>query len=285
MKTYFNTVFMAFFLSVVLNGKVAGKIIIVDKSGLGQHTTIQAGINAAVSGDTVKVFPGVYNEKVTVGKGIVLQGSGYEYTRIVADVSPALSLSAGKVMWFAISSNVGNAVDMTGGTLTNCVIWNSPGHGIYYNGSTIAKVQNCVLVNTGQRKGTKIAQIYAEPYGLSVVNTILWTFSSGDFNDAIASGCCEDKVGILYCRTWDGEGTGGTNKNPQFLSSTDFRITNTSPCWDTGKPDIYDPDGSRSDMGYYGGPDAPVAPVVTDLRIYVNPDGTVNVQAKAQSTY
>jgi hypothetical protein len=39
-------------------------------------------------------------------------------------------------------------------------------------------------------------------------------------------------------------------------------------------------------MGYYGGPDAPIAPVVTELRISINPtNGTVNVQATAQSTY
>lgn len=283
MKTYFNAFLTALFFGLVLNKTVAAKTIIVDKSGLGQHTTIQAGINAAVSGDTVRVFPGVYNEKVSVGKNIVLQGSGYEYTRIVADASPALSLSAGQVMWFAISSNVGVAVNITGGTLTNNVVWNSPAYGILYVGTSVAKVQNCVVVNNAQAGYD--SQIFSDTGGeFSVVNTIVWTFPAGHYTDYIGWSPYRD-FGVLYCRTRDGKGTGGIDANPQFLSSTDLRITNTSPCWDTGKPDLLDPDGSRSDMGYYGGPDAPVAPVVTDLRIYINPDGTVNVQAKAQSTY
>lgn len=37
--------------------------IVVDQNGGGQFTTIQAAINAASSGDTVKVWPGTYSSE------------------------------------------------------------------------------------------------------------------------------------------------------------------------------------------------------------------------------
>ena len=256
------------------------RTIIVDKYGLGQYTTIQTGINAAVTGDTVKVYPGVYSEQVNVGKNIVLQGSGYEYTRIVANTDPALSISAGKAVWFAISSNIGKAVSMTGGTVTNCVIWNSPDLAVYYDGTLPAIIQNCTIVNNALNTDV---QVFANKTGLSVINTIVWTFPSGSGRDVIG-GWYSASINVVYCR-FAYASSPSIDSDPQFPSLTDFKITSSSPCWDTGKPDLYDPDGSRSDMGYYGGPDAPVFPVVSDLRIVLNPDGTVTIQATAQSRY
>ncbi|NIT55032.1 MAG: hypothetical protein GWN00_01930, partial [Aliifodinibius sp.] len=42
--------------------------------------------------------------------------------------------------------------------------------------------------------------------------------------------------------------------NPMILDSTDFHLQAYSPCIDTGDPNVYDPDSTRSDMGVYGGP-------------------------------
>ncbi len=53
-------------------------------------------------------------------------------------------------------------------------------------------------------------------------------------------------------------GTGNTSINPLFLNpeEEDFHLRLGSPCIDAGNPDpsYNDPDGSRNDMGYYGGP-------------------------------
>jgi hypothetical protein len=57
----------------------------------------------------------------------------------------------------------------------------------------------------------------------------------------------------------DPRGTAGNmDENPDFDNSAgDFSLRSSSPCIDAGSPDIRDSDGSRSDMGAYGGPGAP----------------------------
>ena len=80
-------------------------------------------------------------------------------------------------------------------------------------------------------------------------------------------------------------GTGDLSTNPQFVSDLDYRISTTSPCWDAGKTDEIDPDYSRSDIGVYGGPDAPIYPEVMDVRLETNLDGTINIRAIGKAAY
>ncbi|MBO83993.1 MAG: hypothetical protein CL927_01430, partial [Deltaproteobacteria bacterium] len=57
----------------------------------------------------------------------------------------------------------------------------------------------------------------------------------------------------------DPRGSGGNiDENPDYdTSAGDFSLSASSPCINAGDPDLDDPDGSRSDMGAYGGPGAP----------------------------
>lgn len=257
-----------------------GRTIIVDKSGLGSYTSIQAGINAALAGDTVKVYPGVYNEQVSITANIVVQGSGYEYTQIVSNGYPAVGMSSGKMMWFAISSNTGDGVLVSGGIISNCVVWNCATYGIAVVPGSSPIIENDDIVNNNNYG------IYVASGSATVINTIVkGSYGSTEVSNVSGS------ANILYSLYYNLLGVSGTgninllDSDPLFVSDTDLQLQAASPCIDTGKPDIYDPDGTRSDMGYYGGPDAPVFPVVTNLRIYLNTDGTVNVQATAQSRY
>lgn len=52
-----------------------GEVHTVCASGC-DYTTIQAAVNAAASGDTVSVAAGTYSEKVTVNKGLTIEGVG-----------------------------------------------------------------------------------------------------------------------------------------------------------------------------------------------------------------
>jgi hypothetical protein len=49
---------------------------------------------------------------------------------------------------------------------------------------------------------------------------------------------------------------GNIDADPLFLGNSDFHLQPGSPCIDAGNPDpqYNDNDGSRNDMGAYGGP-------------------------------
>lgn len=49
---------------------------------------------------------------------------------------------------------------------------------------------------------------------------------------------------------------GNISVDPKFAGDEDYHLLADSPCIDTGDPEITDNDGSRSDMGLYGGPRA-----------------------------
>jgi len=246
--------------------------------GPGQpYATIQAAINASTAGDTVKVLPGVYNEAITINQNIVIQGSGYETTVITSSTNPTVTMSNGKIMWFAITSSGGNGIRASAGTISNCVISGCASSGVYFLSGSTGSIKNCVI--TGNAGAGVIGYGYLGSQSGSAVNCISRNNGSYGF---------EQLVGVTYCNGSLRNNSGGSNNidaDPLFVSSSDFRIGPTSPCWDTGNPADFDPDGSRSDMGYYGGFDAPVFPVVTDMRIILNPGGTVTVRATGKSRF
>ena len=75
-------------------------------------------------------------------------------------------------------------------------------------------------------------------------------------------------------------------------TSNDYRLQSTSPCKDKGSPGYLDIDGTRSDMGSFGGPGAALfwpywegGPVITDLSVdpvYVPRGGTISINATGE---
>jgi len=63
MKTHI----LGFLLLLFVSSTVANTII-VDQNGAGQYTKIQDAINAANTNDTIIVWPGTYNEQLTLKK-------------------------------------------------------------------------------------------------------------------------------------------------------------------------------------------------------------------------
>jgi hypothetical protein len=90
---------------------------------------------------------------------------------------------------------------------------------------------------------------------ITINNTIFWNPASTyelNFNESMTAG---DPV-INYSDIRNQAITGMSPvlnncvyTNPQFSSTTAFGLSGGSPCIDSGNPDLFDPDGSRKDMG------------------------------------
>jgi hypothetical protein len=257
-----------------------GRVIIVDINGSGNYTSIQPAINAAFTGDTVKVLPGVYVGQINLSKSIFLIGSGYETTKMQSDVDPTLNMSLGRIMWFGITCNAGNGrgILLAGGQVKNCVVSGCQGDGIRITQNSTGTVANCVIYQNGGSGVFGPDANNAAIYNCISVENASWGFSGAFFgpylNVTYSDGSAYYVIGV-----------GNIDINPGFIRPpADFHISASSPCWDTGKPDVSDPDGTRSDMGYFGGPETPIYPIVTEIRI--TPLGTgVQIRAVGRANY
>ncbi len=111
-------------------GGAEATIIVVDSKGGGNYTSIQAAVNNANTGDTIKVWAGTYYENLIITKRITLIGNGTTNTTINGGGNgDVLYISAG---W----------VNVTGFNIT--------GSGFYYNdaGIELNYVENCSITNT-----------------------------------------------------------------------------------------------------------------------------------------
>ena len=247
------------------------------KVGIGQpYSTIQSAINAAGAGDTVKVFPGTYNEVIIINKNIVIQGSGYETTRITSANNPTVTMGGGKLMWFSITSISGDGIHATAGLITNVVVAGCGRYGVNFLQNSTASIKNCVITGNSSHG----VEGYNNGYNGTAVNCI--SRDNGEYSRGF-----DGLKGVTYC---DGSVSAQSYSNtidvdPMFTSGSDFHIPPTSPCYETGNPADVNPDGSRSDMGYFGGSDCPTFPVITRVVIVPIGNGQVQIQATAQANY
>jgi hypothetical protein len=285
---------LIFFIVILLAASILhANTIIVDINGAGQFTTIQAGINAAAAGDTVQVWPGTYTGQVNLNKSILLCGSGYENTVITGSYNPCVWIaSSGKIQWFTITSlsGAGCTIAADGSIIRNCVIKSCATYGIYNQGYS-GYVYNTLIINNGSYG----IIMNSNTSTMIVMNCIARNNTSTDYYANYQS-CCTGYSTIMLSYS-DGSYAnsnygyvsglqGVINADPLFISTTnsDYHIPSGSPCYNTGNPSLTDPDGSRSDMGYFGGPWAPTYPVVYEMTIAPN-GSTINVQAKARANY
>jgi len=119
-----------------------------------EYTTIQAGIDAASSGDTVQVAAGTYTENITMKSGVVIQGAGQGVSTIDGGgsgyVVTANSVdSTAKLDGFTITNGLSGGMSNTlsSPTVTNCTfLGGSSGSGqMYNNWFSSPLVANCTF--------------------------------------------------------------------------------------------------------------------------------------------
>lgn len=134
--------------------------------------------------------------------------------RTIIDANDAVASPATTVQGDGIYINSNNPI-----TLTNTFITNNGGYGIYCaTGGPNIKIANITMANNGSYG------IYRNAGTLTIINGILWNNGDDLYN-----------VTATYSDIQDGDtGTGNLAVVPGFASTTDFHITHTSPCKDTG---------------------------------------------------
>ncbi|MDP6156526.1 MAG: PKD domain-containing protein [Candidatus Thermoplasmatota archaeon] len=131
--------------------------IVVNSAGSGDHTTIQAALNAANDGDTVRVDAGFYYENPVVSNDVELIGAGSDICYIIGDSPDVLTIKSVGVLvkGFNITTNdshsdgAGLAVDNVGScsiednTITNKSV------GMHLNRTTSIIIINNKMFSNG----------------------------------------------------------------------------------------------------------------------------------------
>jgi hypothetical protein len=267
------------------------------------YQTIQDAIDAATTydGDTIRVADCIYQEGIVVDKFLEIIGSGPDVTTIQSTnhaIEIATNMEASIIGFRIVSPMDGILIKPDSNTvICNNVISARNGINADYacrsettiKNNTIDQcikdglhLQGCVGQDMNAKVYDNIITRNGE-CGMFCNRTILTTFN----NDVWGNG-------TNYCGCSPGPGC--ISENPRFVdpNTGNYRLQLASPCIDAGWPvkTELDPDGTRNNMGAYGGPgaatfwpDSPGAPVVTDLTVTpgaVPADGTVTVRARGR---
>jgi hypothetical protein len=276
--------------------------IVVDQSGNGDYATIGAAISAAANNDTIQIKAGTYLEAIENSKSLTLIGSGMGSTIIYSGSDGTFSHQSGSLTLIGIkiqstgkyafiiqtgsatiihcefetkksdSGGFNSYVGLWAYSNTDLTVYNSVfknnGSGIYHSGSGgTHKVYNSIFYNNATgfyNHSSATSEIYnsifySNKYGLYASGTVLHVYNC--YFDNSSSDIANGSLAL-------GE---NTNINPQFVNApTSWAIKTSSELIDAGNPAAInnDPDGSRNDIGIYGGPKSiSLGPAITALSI------------------
>jgi len=246
--------------------------------------TIQHALDQAVCGDTINVLPGRYEQHVYVAnvEGLTIQAypcpTDTGRAVVIADTSlsvfsfinaPGCALKGLEVK----GGTYGISIQASGITINNCII-NRNDNGLELIDASPVILNNVIADN----------MLYGVYLSQTSCPTMKNNIISGNWIGVYGvTDCC---VEAAYNDVWgntidfggacseDWTGSGNLSEDPGFADAerADYHLAVCSPCIDWGDPDpsMSDPDGSRNDIGAYGGPYACQGSpsFVGDLRAY-----------------
>jgi hypothetical protein len=223
--------------------------------------TIQAAINAATDYDTIRVRDGTYYETLnTFGKGLWIES---EHGPLTCEISAAgfnncVYIPGGRelsvVRGFSMVGGVYLAYlgDGSRVNLYNNLFFADSAEGLLITGYSSGRIINNLFF--GSRACVQMGYHWGEFF-----NNVLQHAAEFAFWNAALYG---NPLHYGYDAFW----MNGSDYNDRFepgpgdfdadplIDLQEGRLLPGSPCIDAGKPDILDNDGSRSDIGPFGGP-------------------------------
>lgn len=159
--------------------------------------------------------------------------------------------SKGVVRNNAVFDNLGWGIIATGTSYleasNNVIIRNGNCGFAIWSDETKGECTNNIIVKNGWREEWVCPQVGMWNYGnyknFSITHNNIWGNEKGNYKDL------PDLTDL----------DGNISVDPQFISETDFHLPLDSPLRDKGNPLYTDPDGTPSDIGMYGGPQAPTS--------------------------
>ena len=253
------------------------------------YSTIQEALDQARSCDTVQVAPGNYNGHFQVREGILLLGAGSDKTTIDGEGRSGSVITA-----YPGSQIEGFTITGSGTNYFDSGIWHSEGRITVrrnrFTGNTVGLFSWCfnsdcaaeaVIENNIFDHNTRIAiDANKDPIHKIVNNTIVFNSRGVVLNNShsvaenniivnnTGDGLVDTGKGATarYNDVWQNgrnylgltPGLGDVSVDPRFINpaSGDYHLRVDSPVKDAGNPGAayLDIDGTRNDMGRYGGP-------------------------------
>ena len=290
-------ILLTLFASILL-----AETIVVDQTGNGDYYTITDAYNVSTSGDTIFIRSGVYPEGlldvthtvhfVGVNNYSVTWTFGNNYMVKFTGSSQGSSINNITFSGSYVYVNYQEIPDME---VYNCIFDDS-----------YVKLYDCTVNATNSVFIDNNALYMASgPSNANLINCIFYNNSTNaflgcnylDIQNCIFVNCPNNtpsgnnSLSITYSSFYNSEfvdGYGNISSNPNIvdIANGDYRLQANSPCIDTGNPagNHNDPDGSRNDMGVYGGPNSwrGLGPVITNIQVtpeQLNLGEPINIEA------
>jgi hypothetical protein len=196
--------------------------------------------------------PAIINNVISKNRATVLGGGIFSY-----QAAPNIYRNH-LVENEAANSGGGIFCDRDSSRITNNIIWKNKaklGGGISCDRSAATVINGTITANMAVYGGG----IFVDKGSVRMINLILWQNEDDLYFKQLSSTSRPDHSNI-------GDGdfrglNGNISADPLFADpeNGDFRLQPGSPCINSGnlEPIYYDHDGSRNDMGAYGGPEGP----------------------------